>query len=497
MKPVVLCILDGVGERKEVHGNAVKLANTPTIDYLLNNYPHSLLNASGTYVGLPDNQMGNSEVGHLNIGAGRVVYQPLQFITKSIENKTFFNNENLLEVINHVKKNKSKLHICGLLSDGGIHSHISHLYAILDMCKQENIQNIYLHMFTDGRDTYPRYAFNFFDELDKKLKDLGIGKIATISGRYYAMDRDNNYDRIKKAYDVMVLGSGNKYKDYKNLINENYNKEIDDEFIIPGVLDDNGLIESNDGIIVFNYRPDRLRELFSSLTNPNFNGFNTKKLDNIKLVTMMPVSNEVICKNAFGIQTLNNTLGEYISGLGLKQLRIAETEKFAHVTYFFDGGEDKQLKNCDRVLIPSPKVATYDMKPEMSAYEITDTLLQKIKDYDLVILNYANGDMVGHTGNLEASINAMQVLDKCLKKLLDKVKELDCNLLIIADHGNCEYMLDENNNRLTTHTTSLVNCILCNKNYRLKNGSLCDVAPTVLKLMGIDIPKEMTGNTLI
>lgn len=497
MKTFVLCILDGVGIRKEEKGNSVLLAKTPTLDYLFKTYPNSLLQASGTSVGLPSGQMGNSEVGHLNIGAGRVVYQPLQFITKNIEDKTFFENKNLLDAIEHSKKNNSKLHICGLLSDGGIHSHMKHLFALLDMCKKENITNVYLHLFTDGRDTLPRCATKFFDELNKKIKEVNIGTIATISGRYYAMDRDNNYDRIKKSYDAIVFGNAKKYDNYTDLLNDNYSNNIDDEFVLPGVIDSNGTIESKDSIIVFNYRPDRLRELFSSITNKNFNFFETKKLEDIKLVTMMPVSSEVICTNAYNLPVLENTLGEYISDKGLKQLRIAETEKFAHVTYFFDGGEDKKLKNCDRILIPSPKVATYDLKPEMSAYEITDTLINKIENYDLVILNYANGDMVGHTGNLEASIKAVETLDDCLKKLHDKIKEIDGNLLIIADHGNCEYMIDDDGNKVTSHTTSLVPCILCNNNYSLKDGALCDVAPTILKIMNIDIPKEMTGKSLV
>ena len=497
MGPFVLCILDGVGIREEVNGNALKLAKTKTLDYLFKNYPHSLLEASGTSVGLPFGQMGNSEVGHLNIGAGKVVYQPLQFITKNIEDKTFFDNKELLEAINHCKENNSKLHICGLLSDGGVHSHISHLFALLDMCKKENFKNVYLHLFTDGRDTAPRCALKFFNELDKKIKEVNIGTIATISGRYYSMDRDNNYDRIKKAYDAIVYGNSSKFDDYKDLLNHNYLNNIDDEFIVPGVINNNGTVDSNDSIIVFNYRPDRLRQLFTAITNKEFNSFETKKLNNIKLVTMMPVSDSVKCTNAYKLPILKNTLGEYISSKGLKQLRIAETEKFAHVTYFFDGGEDKKLENCDRILIPSPKVATYDMKPEMSAYEITDKLISIVDNYDFVVLNYANGDMVGHTGNLEASIKAVETLDCCLDKLYNKIKEINGNLLIIADHGNCEYMIDENGEKVTSHTTSLVPCILCNNNYSLKNGALCDVAPTILKIMNIDIPNEMNGKILI
>ena len=497
MKPLVLCILDGVGIRQEKHGNALKLASTPTLDYLWNNYPHSLLKASGEAVGLPKGQMGNSEVGHTNIGAGRLVYQPLQFITENIENGKFFENENILDIMNHVKKNNSKLHILGLLSDGGVHSHINHLFGLLEMCKKENINNVYIHVFTDGRDTLPRCTLKYLDMLNDKIKELNIGVIASISGRYYAMDRDNNFERIKKAYDAIVFGKGEEYSNYKEAIESNYNRDIDDEFIEPCVLNKNGLIDSNDGLIVYNFRPDRLRELFSVLTNNKIKPFEKKEMNNIKLVTMMPVSDEVICENSYQLQNLNNTLGEYLSENNLKQLRIAETEKYAHVTYFFDGGKELKLKNCDRTLIPSPKVPTYDLKPEMSAIEITDKLINTIDNYNVVILNYANGDMVGHTGNLDAVIKSLEVLDTCLKRLYDKVKELDGTLLIIADHGNCEYMLDDNNNEITSHTTSLVPCILTNNKYSLKDGSLSDVAPTMLKLLNLEKPHEMTGKSLI
>ena len=497
MKPLVLCILDGVGLRKEKHGNALKMANTPTIDYLWNNYPHSLLEASGEFVGLPKGQMGNSEVGHSNIGAGRIVYQPLEFITKSMQDGSFYNNEKILEVINHTKKNNSKLHIFGLLSDGGIHSHISHLFGLLELCKKQNVDNVYLHMFTDGRDTYPRCSEKYFDLLNEKIKKLGIGTISTISGRYYAMDRDNNFERTKKAYDCIVFGKGEKYDNYQQVIKSNYDKNIDDEFIIPAILDNDGIVNSNDGLIIFNFRPDRLRQLFSALTNKNVNPFEKKQLNNLKLITMMPVSEEVICSNAFKLEALNNTLGVYLSKKNIKQLRIAETEKYAHVTYFFDGGKELKLQNCDRILIPSPKVPTYDLKPEMSAQEITNKLINVIDKYDVVVLNYANGDMVGHTGKLTAAIKSLETLDICLKRLYDKVKELDGVLLIIADHGNCEYMLDDNNNEITTHTTSLVPCILIKSNCELKDGKLSDVAPTILELLNLGKPIEMTGESLI
>lgn len=497
MKKAILCILDGVGIREKKIGNAFMNTNKKTFDYLWENYPHSLLEASGEYVGLPNKQMGNSEVGHTNIGAGRIVYQSLELINKSIKEKSIFQNKNILEVMNHVKENNSNLHIFGLLSNGGIHSHINHLFAILEMCKQQNIKNVYIHAFLDGRDTLPNIAVKFLDELNEKIKELGLGTLSTISGRYYSMDRDNNWDRIKLSYDAIVYGKGNKNNNYKEAINDYYSKNIYDEFIPPTIIEEK-LIKDNDGLILFNYRPDRARELFTALTNNDFNEFETKKFQNIKLVTMMPVAKEVICKNAFKYEELKNTLGEYISNLGLKQLRIAETEKYAHVTYFFDGGVEKDLKGSNRILIPSPNVKTYDLKPEMSAYLITDKLMEELeKDYDLVVLNYANGDMVGHTGNYEATKKAVKALDKCLKRLYKKAQEKNYTLLIIADHGNCDYMIDNNNNIVTSHSVSPVPCIVTDKNIKLKNGRLCDVAPTLLNIMGIEIPSEMTGESLI
>lgn len=497
MKKAILCILDGVGIREKKLGNAFMNANKKTFDYLWENYPHSLLEASGEYVGLPNKQMGNSEVGHTNIGAGRIVYQSLELINKSIKEKSIFQNKNILEVMNHVKENNSNLHIFGLLSNGGIHSHINHLFAILEMCKQQNIKNVYIHAFLDGRDTLPNIAVKFLDELNEKIKELGLGTLSTISGRYYSMDRDNNWDRIKLSYDAIVYGKGNKNNNYKEAIKDYYSKNIYDEFIPPTIIEEK-LIKDNDGLILFNYRPDRARELFTALTNNDFNEFETKKFQNIKLVTMMPVAKEVICKNAFKYEELKNTLGEYISNLGLKQLRIAETEKYAHVTYFFDGGVEKDLKGSNRILIPSPNVKTYDLKPEMSAYLITDKLIEELeKDYNLVVLNYANGDMVGHTGNYEATKKAVKALDKCLKRLYKKAQEKNYTLLIIADHGNCDYMIDNNNNIVTSHSVSPVPCIVTDKNIKLKNGRLCDVAPTLLNIMGIEIPSEMTGESLI
>ena len=496
MKPVLLCILDGVGISNQEYGNAFNKAKKPNFDYLWNNYPHSLLDASGLSVGLPKGQMGNSEVGHTNIGAGRVVYQPLQLINNKIKDKTFFENENILDVLNHVKTNNSKLHVFGLLSDGGIHSHINHLFALLEMIKNNDLNNVYLHLFLDGRDTLPNVALTYLEQLNKKMNELKIGTISTISGRYYAMDRDNRYDRLKKAYDSIVYGIGEEYNDYKEVIESNYQRNINDEFIIPAVLNKEGIVEDNDGLLVFNFRPDRLRELFSSLTNHNFSGFETKKLENIKLTTMFPVSNEVIYQHAFELDKLDNTLGEYISKLNLKQLRIAETEKYAHVTYFFNGGLAKELKNCDEILIPSPKVATYDLKPEMSAYEVTETLIEKMESYDFIVLNFANGDMVGHTGNLKATVKAIEVIDECLGKIINRITELKGTLVLTADHGNSDVMLKDDK-IITSHSTNPVPFIITNKKYQLKNGKLADIAPTILKVMEIDIPKQMTGEVLI
>lgn len=493
MKKVILCILDGVGIREVKKGNAFLNTSKKTFDFLWNNYPHSLLEASGEYVGLPNKQMGNSEVGHTNIGAGRIVYQSLELINKEIREKQFYKNKELLNIIDHVKKNNSCLHIFGLLSDGGIHSHINHLYALLEMCRQNNLTNVVIHPFLDGRDTLPNVALKFLDDLNSKLTNEKIG---VISGRYYAMDRDNNWDRIKKVYDALVYGIGNK-NDYKSTILNCYNNNIFDEFIEPIIVNDEK-IKNNDGMILFNFRPDRARELFTALTNKDFNEFEHKNFDNLKLVTMMPVADTVICTNAYKHENLVNTLGEYIDNLNLKQLRIAETEKYAHVTYFFDGGIERNLKKSKRILIPSPSVKTYDLKPEMSAYLITDKLIQELdNNYDLVVLNYANGDMVGHTGNYDATSKAVEALDNCLEKLYKKAKENDYTMVIIADHGNCDYMIDDDNNAVTSHSVSPVPCIITDNDYKVNNGRLCDVAPTILDIMELDIPKEMTGNSLI
>lgn len=499
MKPIVLCIMDGCAIRESEHGNAFSEANKPNLDKLMGMYPHSILEASGEAVGLPDGQMGNSEVGHTNIGAGRVVDQPLQLITKSIKDGSFYQNEEILNVFSHVKNNNSKLHIFGLLSDGGIHSHINHLLALIDFCKKENITSVYYHMFLDGRDTLPACALKYLDMLQEKINQVGFGSIATISGRYYAMDRDNNWDRIKLAYDAITNSEGEIYSDYKVAVERNYARNIQDEFVIPAILDSNGIIEENDGMILFNFRPDRVRELFKAFTNDKFDSFERKFIPNLKLVTMMPISDEVTHIPAFHHVSLENILGPYLAKNGLSQLRIAETEKYAHVTYFFDGGKELELPGCERILIPSPKVATYDLKPEMSAYEITDVLLSELdKDkHDVVILNFANGDMVGHTGDMEATIKAVETVDTCIGKIYDKLQEKNGLLIVTADHGNSDYMLDDSNQVITSHSVYPVPFLITTTEYNLKNGKLADIAPTLLTLLGLDVPSEMTGEVLL
>ena len=499
MRKILLCILDGVGLSNNKYGNALYNANTPCLDKLFREYPYSKLDASGELVGLPVNQMGNSEVGHMNIGAGRIVYQPLGLINSRIKDKSFYENKVLRSIFQHVKDNDSNIHIMGLLSDGGIHSHINHFLALLEMCKKEDITNVYFHIFMDGRDTSPYSGERYINILENKIKEFGFGSIATISGRYYAMDRDNNYDRIEKAYKVMTEGIGEEYTTALEAWTCNQDKGITDEFIVPAVINKEGLITSNDGIIFANFRPDRVRELGSTLTNINFDGFDKKRLDNIKMATLMPVSDEVISMPAFRIEDLINTLCEYVSTKNISQLRIAETEKYAHVTYFFDGGKERELDNCTRILVPSPKVTTYDLKPEMSAYEITDELLIQVNENrpDMIILNFANGDMVGHTGNYEAAVKAVEVLDNCLEKIISNVDLNEYTVIVTADHGNCEVMINEDGTINTQHTTNLVPFIVLDKDIKLRDGKLGDIAVTILDIMGIDIPSEMTGRTLI
>ncbi|MCI8547511.1 MAG: 2,3-bisphosphoglycerate-independent phosphoglycerate mutase [Bacilli bacterium] len=494
---ILLTILDGYGLRKEEHGNAVNQANNKTFNELWRKFPHTTLIASGEEVGLPNGQMGNSEVGHMNIGAGRIIYQPLERINKSIKDKTFFQNKEILKIMEHTKVNHSKLHIMGLISDGGVHSHINHLMALLEMCKKEKVDRIYLHLFTDGRDVSPTSAYTYIRKIEDKLKELQLGSIATISGRYYAMDRDSNYERLKKSYDAMVHGINKVDIGIEEYIQNSYKENITDEFLIPAVFDETGRIEEQDGIITFNFRKDRLREILTALTNKDFKEMEVVKFNNIKTVTMFPVTLSVKAKAAFLDEELTNTIGEYLESKGLSQLRIAETEKYAHVTFFFDGGKEIDYPHEKKILIPSPKVATYDLKPEMSAKEITDILLNELEKYDVIILNFANGDMLGHTGVVPAAIKGIETVDKCLEKLYQKIKELDGLMIITADHGNCEEMLDKNDNPVTSHTTNLVPFIVTKENIKLKEGKLADIAPTILDLLNLPIPKEMTGNTLI
>ena len=502
-KPLVLCILDGCGIREESDGNAFKNAVTPTLDMLFKKYPHSILEASGKAVGLPVGQMGTSEVGHMNIGSGRIAIQPLENINAMIESKDLFKSEKILDVLKHVKNNKSNLHILGLLSDGGVHSHINHLLALLDMCKQNSVNNVYLDIFLDGRDTYEKSALKYLDILNDKLNELGIGKIATISGRYYGMDRDNNFDRLKLSYDAICYGTGPAYNTYEELIKDNYDNNIYDEFVKPGIIN-NCPINDNDGVITFNFRKDRLREMWTLLSNPseyepqaNEKGLEVKHYNNLSLLTMYPVTETVHAPHAFNDLDLKNILVDYLHDNGLSQLRIAETEKYPHVTFFFDGGKEVEYPNMLKILIPSPKVATYDLKPEMSVYEVTDNFLKEVGNFDVTIMNLANGDMVGHTGVYEAAVKAVEHMDKCLDKIYHKVMELNGTLIIIADHGNCDMMWDEFKKPVTSHTTNPVPCIITKEGIELKNGKLADVAPTMLELLNLPVPKEMTGDSLI
>ena len=506
-KQYILMIMDGVGLNDETKGNAFKLANTPNIDRLIAKYPNTYIATSGLAVGLPDGQMGNSEVGHTNIGAGRIVYQDLTRITKDIDDGNFFENEQFINAIQNVKRNNSSLHLMGLLSDGGVHSHNSHLYALLELAKQKGVENVYIHAFLDGRDTPPTSAIEYIKELEEKIKEIGVGKIATIEGRYYAMDRDKRWERIKLAYDAMVNGIGNKFKTAQKAIENSYEAQEFDEFVKPIVITDEkneavAKIMDKDSVIFFNFRPDRARQIVRTITEVDFNEFETIKMSNLYFVTMTEYDETL--KNvhvAYMPQVLNNTLGEVLSTRGYTQLRCAETEKYAHVTFFFNGGEEKQYTGEDRILVPSPKVATYDLKPEMSAYEITDKIIEAIdsKKYDVIIMNYANGDMVGHTGIIDKAIEAVETLDTCVGKVVSKLEEVEGEALITADHGNCEYMLDlKTGEPITSHSTFDVPLIVVSNRVKsLKNGRLCDLAPTLLALMSEEKPKDMTGESLV
>ncbi len=507
-KLTMLMILDGFGDNPSKDGNAIKLANTPNIDKIMKKYPNTEIFTSGKYVGLPDGQMGNSEVGHTNIGAGRIVYQDLTKITKSIEDGDFFTNPEFIAAIENCKKHNSKLHIMGILSDGGVHGHIRHLYGLLEMAKRRDFENVYVHCFLDGRDTPPASGESYIIKLQDKMKEKSIGRIASLSGRFYAMDRDKRWQRIQKCYDALVFGKGNKSGSPIKAIEDSYQKEVFDEFVEPTVICNGdepvATIGKNDSVIFFNFRPDRAREITRALVDPDFNEFETKK--DLDLYFVCFTSYDETMPNvhiAFPKETLSNTFGEYISKKGYTQLRIAETEKYAHVTFFFNGGEEKQYEGEERILVPSPKVETYDMKPEMSAYQVTDKVLKAIESdkYDVIILNYANADMVGHTGNLDAAIKAVEALDECVGKVVDEVVKKGGNLLITADHGNAEQMIDyDTGEPHTAHTTNPVPLILISADSTLKlksGGKLADLAPTMLDLMKLDKPDEMTGESLL
>ena len=506
-KVTMLMILDGFGDNKNKDGNAIKLAKTPNIDKLMKKYPNTDIFTSGLHVGLPEGQMGNSEVGHTNIGAGRIVYQELTRITKSIEDGDFFSNPEFIAAIENCKKHNSKLHILGLVSDGGVHSHNRHLYGLLEMAKRRDFEDVYVHCFLDGRDTPPASAETYVAELQEKMKEKGVGKIASLSGRFYAMDRDKRWQRVQKCYDALVNGEGEKAGDPIKAIEDSYQKEVFDEFVVPTVICNGNepvaKIEENDSVIFFNFRPDRAREITRAIVDPEFDGFETKKMN---LYYVCFTSYDETMPNvhiAFKKEPLKNTFGEVVSEAGLTQLRIAETEKYAHVTFFFNGGEEKQYPGEDRILVPSPKVETYDMKPEMSAYEVTDKVCEALENdkYDVVILNFANTDMVGHTGSLQAAIKAVEAVDECVGRIVKIIEEKQGNLLITADHGNAEQMIDyKTGEPHTAHTTNPVPIILvtANKEYKLKeNGKLADLAPTMLDLMGIKQPEEMTGESLL
>ena len=505
-KPVMLMILDGFGINENTDGNAVKLAKTPNIDKLMKKYPNTIMYTSGLQVGLPEGQMGNSEVGHTNIGAGRIVYQELTKITKSIEDGDFFAIPEFIEAIENCKKHNSKLHILGLLSDGGVHSHIRHLYGLLEMAKRRDFENVYVHCFLDGRDTPPASAEGYIMQLEEKMKEKNLGKIASISGRYYAMDRDKRWDRVKKCYDALVNGEGEKATSATIAIEDSYQKEVFDEFVVPTVICNGdtpiATIENHDSVIFFNFRPDRAREITRTIVDKDFNEFETKKLDTYFVCFTNYDETMPNVKIAFKKEPLVNTLGEVLANNGLTQLRIAETEKYVHVTFFFNGGEEKQYAGEDRILVPSPKVATYDLKPEMSAYEVTDNVVKAIDSdkYDVIILNYANPDMVGHTGTLPAAIKAIETIDECVGKVVEAMLAHNGTMLITADHGNAEQMIDyKTGEPHTAHTTNPVPLILVTENsdLKIKSGKLADLSPTILELLNIEKPTEMTGESIL
>ncbi len=506
-KPTVLMILDGYGLNDTNNGNAVAIANTPVMDGLMKDYPFVKGNASGMAVGLPDGQMGNSEVGHLNMGAGRIVYQELTRITKEIADETFFTNEGLLKAIANCKANDSALHLFGLLSDGGVHSHITHLYGLLELAKRNDLKKVYVHCFLDGRDTPPASAKGFAEALEAKMAEIGVGEIASVMGRYYAMDRDNNYDRVKVAYDALTKGEGNKAVSGPAGIQASYDDGKNDEFVIPTVVEKDGkavaTIADKDSVIFFNFRPDRAREITRAFCDDDFKGFDRQRLD-LTFVCFSDYDATIGNKEvAFHKVSVTNTFGEWLAANDMTQARIAETEKYAHVTFFFNGGIEEPNKGEDRILVNSPKVATYDLKPEMSAFEVCDKLVEAITadKYDVIIVNFANPDMVGHTGVEAAAIKAVEAVDTCVGKAVEALKSVDGTMFICADHGNAEQLVDyQSGAPFTAHTTNEVPFILVNydESYTLKeNVCLADIIPTLIEVMGKEQPAEMTGKSLL
>lgn len=500
-RPVLLCIMDGFGKNESTYGNAIAAAKKPNLDKIVSENPMTFIGASGLDVGLPDGQMGNSEVGHTNIGAGRVVYQELTRITKSIQDGDFFTNEALVGAMENCKKNSSALHLMGLMSDGGVHSHNTHLYGIMELAKRSGVDKVYIHCFMDGRDVPPTSGKDYLAELYEKCDEIGVGEIATVMGRYYAMDRDNRWERVVKAYKAMTEGEGVKFDCACKMMEESYANDVTDEFIVPAVSEKAVPVKDNDSIVFFNFRPDRAREITRAFVDPAFSGFEREQLKGLYYVCMTQYDATMPNVHvAFKPESLENTFGEYISDKGLKQLRIAETEKYAHVTFFFNGGVEKQYPGEDRILVKSPAVATYDLQPEMSAYEVTDKLLAAIdsEKYDAIILNYANCDMVGHTGVFDAAVKAVEAVDTCVGKIVDAVAAKGGVTLITADHGNADKMYEADGSPFTAHTTNPVPFIVVGYPCELREGGrLCDIAPTMLKIMGLEQPKEMTGVSII
>ena len=500
-KPLVLMILDGFGIAP-TEGNAIAAAKHPNMDKIFAENPHTQIGASGMDVGLPDGQMGNSEVGHTNIGAGRIVYQELTRITKSAQDGDMDKNEALLKAMNNAKDNGKALHLMGLLSDGGVHSHNTHLYALLEMAKRVGVEKVFVHCFMDGRDVPPSSGKDYVKELMDKLEEIGVGKIATVMGRYYAMDRDNRWERVEKAYAAMVYGEGERAECPLCAMQNSYDKEVTDEFVVPTVVKGAEPISEGDSVIFYNFRPDRAREITRTLVDPDFTGFERKK-GFFPLTYVCMTQYDATMPNvevAYKPESLVNTFGEYISNKGLTQLRIAETEKYAHVTFFFNGGVEKQYPGEDRILVKSPAVATYDLQPEMSAYEVTDKMVEAVKSgkYDALILNYANCDMVGHTGVFEAAVKAVEAVDTCVGRVVEAVKEMGGCVLLTADHGNADKMVDEDGTPFTAHTTNPVPFCVINHPCQLREGGrLADIAPTMLKILGLEQPAEMTGESII